>query len=115
MPAAALAATPFGLAQALGHVTPMVVLAFAGLALLVPVIPYSLELFALRRLDAGTFGTLMSIEPAAALLVGAVMLGQFPGWGQALGIALVTIAAVGAARTGQRTDGVAPVPAAASS
>ena len=81
----------------------MVVLACAGLALLLPVIPYSLELFALRRLDAGTFGTLMSIEPAAALLVGAVMLRQFPGWGQALGIGLVTVAAVGAARTGRRT------------
>ena len=34
MPAAALAATPVGLVQALGHVTPMVVLACAGLALL---------------------------------------------------------------------------------
>lgn len=104
MPAAALAATPVGLFQAAGHLGPMVVLACAGLALLLPVVPYSLELFALRRLDAGTFGTLMSIEPAAALLVGAAMLRQFPGWGQALGVALVTVAAIGAARTGQRTE-----------
>jgi inner membrane transporter RhtA len=114
MPAAALAATPFGLAQALGHITPMVLVACAGLAVLAPFIPYSLELFALRRLDAGTFGTLMSIEPAAALLVGAVMLRQFPGWGQALGIGLVTAAAVGAARTAQRSDVAAPLAAAAS-
>ncbi len=113
MPAAALIATPFGLGQALGHITPMVVLSCAGLALLI-LIPYSLELFALRRLDAGTFGTLMSIEPAAALLVGAVMLRQFPGWGQALGIGLVTVAAVGAARTAQRAVPGAPVPVAAS-
>jgi inner membrane transporter RhtA len=113
MPAAALAATPVGLAQALGHITPMVVLACAGLALLI-LIPYSLELFALRRLDAGTFGTLMSIEPAAALLIGAVMLRQFPGWGQALGIGLVTVAAVGAARTARRADLGASIPVAAS-
>lgn len=113
MPVAALAATPLGLAQALGHITPTVVLACAGLAVLL-VLPYSLELFALRRLDAGTFGTLMSIEPAAALLVGAVMLRQFPGWGQALGIGLVTVAAIGAARTAQRSEVVAPLPAAAS-
>jgi inner membrane transporter RhtA len=113
MPAAALAATPVGLAQAFGHVTPLVLLACLGLALVLPVIPYTLELLALRRLDAGTFGTLMSIEPAAALLVGAVMLGQLPGWGQALGIALVTVAAVGAARTGQRTEPVEPAAAAA--
>ena len=46
------------------------------------VIPYTLELLALRRLDAGSFGTLMSVEPAAAALVGAVMLHQIPGWGQ---------------------------------
>jgi len=108
MPAAALAATPIGLAQAIGHLSPWVVLVFLGLALLVPVIPYTLELLALRRLDAGTFGTLMSVEPAAALLVGAAMLRQIPGWGQVLGIALVTVAAVGAARTGQRTDAAEP-------
>ena len=111
MPAAALAATPLGLVQALGHLTPLVLLACAGLALLLPVIPYSLELLALRRLDAGTFGTLMSVEPAAALLVGAVMLRQFPGWGQALGIGLVTVAAVGAARTGRPEETAEPVPA----
>ncbi|HTS79565.1 MAG TPA: EamA family transporter [Myxococcaceae bacterium] len=111
MPAAAVASTPFGLVQALGHVTPFVVLACAGLALLLPVVPYTLELLALRRLDAGTFGTLMSVEPAAALLVGAVMLGQIPGWGQALGIGLVTVAAVGAARTGRPVEAPPPVSA----
>ncbi len=82
----------------------LVLLACLGLALLLPVIPYTLELLALRRLDAGTFGTLMSVEPAAAALVGAVMLHQIPGWGQAVGIALVTIAAIGAARTGRAAE-----------
>jgi len=80
------------------------VAACLGLALFVPVIPYSLELLALRRLDAGTFGTLMAVEPAAALVVGVVMLRQLPGWGQTLGIALVTVAAIGAARTGRSVE-----------
>jgi inner membrane transporter RhtA len=111
MPVAAIAAMPIGAWQAVGHLTLGVIIQCAGLALLLPVVPYALELFALRRLNAGTFGTLMSIEPAAALLVGAVMLGQFPGWGQGIGIACVTAAAIGAARTGQRVPLGEPVPA----
>jgi len=114
MPVAALATTPLGLLQAHGNITPFVLLACLGLALILPVIPYTLELAALRRLDAGTFGTLMSVEPAAAALVGALMLRQIPGWGQALGIALVTLAAIGAARTGRAAEpsaeAVAPAP-----
>jgi len=114
MPVAALATTPLGLVQARGNITPFVLLACLGLALILPVIPYTLELAALRRLDAGTFGTLMSVEPAAAALVGALMLRQIPGWVQALGIALVTIAAIGAARTGRAAEpsaeAVAPAP-----
>ena len=113
MPAAALATTPLGLLQAHGNITPMVLLACLGLSLLL-LFPYTLELLALRRLDAGTFGTLMSIEPAAAALVGAVMLRQIPGWAPGLGIALVTIAAIGAARTGRgaeaSSEAAAPVP-----
>ena len=113
MPAAALATTPLGLFQAHGNITPTVLLACLGLSLLL-LFPYTLELLALRRLDAGTFGTLMSIEPAAAALVGAVMLRQIPGWGPGLGIALVTIAAIGAARTGRSAEpsaeAAAPVP-----
>jgi inner membrane transporter RhtA len=112
MPAAALATTPLGLLQAHGHITPMVLLACLGLALML-LGPYTLELLALRRLDAGTFGTLMSVEPPAAALVGAVMLRQIPGWGQALGIALVTVAAIGAARTGRAAESSAEAAAAA--
>jgi len=110
MPAAALATTPLGLLQAHGHITPMVLLACLGLALML-LVPYTLELLALRRLDAGTFGTLMSVEPAAAALVGAVMLRQIPSWGQALGIALVTVAAIGAARTGRGVEATGQDPA----
>ena len=45
-------------------------------ALASSVIPYSLELEALRRLPAAVFGVLMSLEPAVAALAGLVVLGQ---------------------------------------
>ena len=39
-------------------------------------IPYSLEIVALRRLAPGTFGLLMSLEPAFAALAGVIVLSQ---------------------------------------
>jgi inner membrane transporter RhtA len=110
MPVAALVALPVGLSQASGHISGSVLLTCLGLALLLPVIPYALELSALRRLRAGTFGTLMSVEPAAALLVGAVMLEQIPRLSQGLGVLLVTLAALGAS-SAQRVSEAAIAPA----
>jgi inner membrane transporter RhtA len=103
MPVAALVAAGVAAPQALPRVTAGAVVAAAGLALLLPVLPYALELVALRRLESAAFGTLMSVEPAAALLIGIVVLGQAPQQIQALGVLLVTAAAAGgAARTGRR-------------
>jgi inner membrane transporter RhtA len=76
-----------------------------GLAVLLPVVPFSLELLALRRLTSAAFGTLMSLEPAIALVVGAVLLHQVPGAAALAGVAFVVAAGVGAERTGAR-DGV---------
>jgi inner membrane transporter RhtA len=80
-----------------------------GLALLLPVIPFSLEYLALRRLDAGVFGTLMSLEPALALLIGWIFLSQAPGLLQVFGIACVVAAGVGAERAAihPTSDGLA--------
>jgi inner membrane transporter RhtA len=86
----------------LAHLTWPIVLAGLGLALLLPVVPFCLELLALRRLTTAAFGTLMSLEPAAALVVGAVALHQVPGPLGAAGVALVVAAGVGAERTGGR-------------
>jgi inner membrane transporter RhtA len=69
-----------------------------GLALLLPVIPFSLEYLALRRLPAGVFGTLMSLEPALALLIGWILLAQSPSVLQTVGIASVVAAGIGAER-----------------
>jgi inner membrane transporter RhtA len=79
-----------------------VVLAGLGLAILLPVVPFTLELLALRRLTTGAFGTLMALEPAFALLIGLVVLGQVPGLLPVLGIVCVVAAGIGAERTGAR-------------
>jgi inner membrane transporter RhtA len=73
-----------------------------GLAVLLPIVPFSLELLALRRLTTGAFGTLMSLEPAIALVVGLVVLHQVPGAWPVVGIGFVVAAGIGAERTGSR-------------
>ena len=72
------------------------------MALLLPVTPYVLELLALRRLTTAAFGTLMSLEPAFALLVGWLLLDQDPGVAGIIGVIAVVVAGVGAARGGGR-------------
>ena len=65
-------------------------------------VPFALELLALRRLTTAAFGTLMSLEPAIALVVGLLLLAQTPGWCPSVGICFVVAAGVGAERTGAR-------------
>ncbi len=67
----------------------------AATAILSSVIPYSLELEALRRIAVGTFGVLMSMEPAAAALIGLIALGQGLAAVDVLGIAMVVVASAG--------------------
>ena len=70
-----------------------------AVAMLSSAIPYSLELEALRRLPRGTFGVLMSLEPAVAATVGFITLGQGLSALELVAIALVVIASAGALRT----------------
>ena len=63
-----------------------------GLAVLSSVLPYSLELLALRRLAASVFGILLSLEPAVAALAGLLVLGQRLHLLQVLGLVLVVLA-----------------------
>jgi inner membrane transporter RhtA len=67
-----------------------------AVALLSSAIPYSLELEALRRLPKGTFGVLMSMEPAVAALVGLIALGQDLSANEVVAIGLVVAASAGA-------------------
>jgi inner membrane transporter RhtA len=103
LPVAGVAATAFAGPDFLGSLTPELLLVGLGLAMLLPVVPFSLEMLALRRLTTAAFGTLMSLEPAIAALVGLVLLHQVPGLLAAAGVALVVAAGAGATRTGNRT------------
>ena len=107
IPIAAVTAGIFGVPQALGHLTWSILLTAVGLAVLLPVLPYALELLALREMTAHAFGTLMALEPAFALLLGTVVLAQTPEVWQVAGILLVVLAGAGAQRGGRRptTDG----------
>jgi inner membrane transporter RhtA len=89
---------PAGVAQGGGELLrPDLLAAGAAVALASSVIPYSLELEALRRLPARVFGVLMSLEPAVAALAGLIVLGQALGAREWLAIALVVVASAGAA------------------
>jgi inner membrane transporter RhtA len=86
-----------------------------GLAvgLLSSVIPYRVELEALRRVPAGVFGIWMSLEPAVAALVGLTLLGETLIVWQWVAIAAVIIASAGAARSSagsQQPSGELPPP-----
>lgn len=66
-----------------------------GVALLSSLIPYSLEIMALRRLPASRFGLMMSLEPAVAALAGVIVLGQALTAVLAIAVVMVIGASVG--------------------
>jgi inner membrane transporter RhtA len=68
------------------------------IGLLSSVIPYSCEMVALRTLPPSVFGILMSLEPAAATLAAVVVLHELVTPLQAIAIACVIAASVGATR-----------------
>lgn len=88
---------------------PHVLLVGCAVALLSSVIPYSLELAALRRIPTRVFGVLMSLEPAAAALAGLVVLDQSLDGREVLALVLVSLASVGIT-LGQRGDQPSPPP-----
>lgn len=104
LPVAGLVATVVAGPATWASMTWQLVPVGVGLAIMVPVVPFSLELLALRRLTTSAFGTLMSLEPAIALTVGLVVLHQVPGTWPILGIGFVVAAGIGAERTGVRHD-----------
>lgn len=108
MPVAGLVGTAAAGPTVIPQLTPQLLLIGVGLAILLPVIPFALEMSALRYLSTAAFGTLMALEPAFAMLVGFALLHQIPATAAVIGICLVVAAGVGAARTGARAT---PVPA----
>jgi inner membrane transporter RhtA len=108
---AAVVVTPPAIADggpALGR--PSVVLAGLGIGLLSSVIPYRLEMEALRRVPTRVFGIWMSLEPAVAALVGLVVLGEELAARQWLAIVCVMAACAGAARGSPADQPAEPEP-----
>jgi inner membrane transporter RhtA len=96
---AALVTAPLAAAPAVAGLTVPVALGAVGLGLLTPLLPFALELAALRRMTLTAFGTLMALEPAIATGLGLVLLAQSPTVVQAVGVGLVVAAGIGAQRT----------------
>lgn len=104
----ALFMVPLGLATGrLGHLTPALLGAGVGVAVLSSIIPYTLELNALRSLPPRTFGILMSLEPGIAACSGLLLLGERLTGAQLLAMALVIAASTGVTWTARRVE--APV------
>jgi inner membrane transporter RhtA len=99
MVVAALVAVPFGVADSgAALLQPWVLVAGLGVALLSSVIPYSVDLEALRKIPARVFGILMSLEPAMAALIGLVVLQESLHVSQWIAVLCVVAASAGATR-----------------
>ncbi|WP_405997010.1 EamA family transporter [Streptomyces sp. NBC_00829] len=99
---AALAAAPFGASAAVAALTWQTVAAAAGIAVLMPLVPFLLEMKALQRIGKTTYGTLAGLEPAVSLLAGMILIAQTPDVLQLAGTALVVTAGIGATRAESR-------------
>lgn len=110
---AALVVAPIGAPGAVRAFADPMLLVFALVAaLLSSVLPYSLEIAALRRLPSGVFSVLLSLEPAIAAVVGWVLLGQGAGPMSITAVALVVLASMGTT-LGQSRPRADPEPSAA--
>lgn len=81
--------------------SPAILPAAIGVALLSSAIPYSLEMLAMPRLPTRTVGVLMSLDPALGALAGLWFLGESLTWIQWAAIASIMAASAGSAATGR--------------
>ncbi|AKJ98185.1 MULTISPECIES: threonine/homoserine exporter RhtA [Pseudomonas] len=97
---AALFVAPIGIVHAgAALLTPSLIPVAIGVAVLSTALPYTLEMVAMTRMPARTFGTLMSIEPAIAAMSGFLFLQEFLSLAQWSAIACIILASVGATLT----------------
>ncbi len=106
----ALAAAPFGAVKALGVLeNPALVGVALLVALLSSVIPFWLEFRAIKQVAPRTFGLLVSLEPAAAAVMGWLILHESLSVEKLIGIGLVTIAAIATTRSDRNAEVPAPL------
>ncbi len=109
MGVAALLLAPFGLAAGGAQLLDTRILLLGlGVAILSSALPYTLELASLRRLPERTFGVLLSLEPAAGAIVGAVALSEALTVRALIAIGLVILASIGATLSARRARQGAP-------
>ena len=96
MTAGALVLVPFG-ARGAWHITgqPHLMLLTLAMAMMASVVPYSLELAAMRRAPKRVFGILLSLEPAIATVAGWLLLGQHAGPAALAAVLIVIVASTG--------------------
>ena len=100
---AALIVLPAGLAMdgdkmfQLGALPMALIVAFFGSAF-----PYSLEMVALKKLPAQTFGILMSLEPVVAAIIGVIVLSEQLSITQWLAIVCVIVSSLGSSLTSKQ-------------
>jgi inner membrane transporter RhtA len=90
------------------HLKPWMLLPGLGLALLSSALPFTLEMNALRKIPAKTFGILMSLEPAAAAISGLFFLREHLSFYEWIAIVLIIIASAGTTLTARKAAPVAP-------
>jgi inner membrane transporter RhtA len=91
---------PFGAAEASAVLSdPTLLVGASAVAFLSSIVPYGLELVALRRMPTRVFGVLMSLEPAAAAISGWLILGQRLGVTELAALVMVSLASVGITTT----------------
>ncbi len=101
---------PLGIAEGGSDLlVPWILAVGFAVGMLSSAIPYTLELEALRRMPAGVFGVLMSLEPAVAALAGFLVLSEDLAAREVVAIALVVVASAGAAREASRAPALGSV------
>lgn len=102
MVAGGLAVLPFGLLQGRSSLLHASTFGLGvGVAVLSSVVPYSLELLALRRVTPRSFGIMMSLDPAVATAAGFLVLGQRLSAREWIALGLVVTANLGNALSGR--------------
>jgi inner membrane transporter RhtA len=100
MVVAAMVAIPAGVVDSgTALLSPSILILGLLVALLSSVVPYSLELEALRKIPPRVFGILMSLEPAVAAIVGLVVLHESLQVTQWIAVVCVVAASAGATKT----------------
>lgn len=107
---AMVVALPFGAREAVRGIVadPSLLLVFGAVAVLSSVLPYALEMLALRRMPTRVFGVLQSTGPAVAALAGLLVLAEGLSVLEVAALVCVTVASIGVTLSARRRRGVLP-------